>query len=92
MALNTGASESSVLRGRVITWRTGVSGPKPAASTRLHRSRSVTIPGGSSATNTDPMSASRIVRAASATVATGSIKTGVRFTRYFTGKPRLFSG
>ena len=68
---NSVASGSMVRTGRVATSPTGVSGPRPSASTRLRRSRSVRMPGGSQSTSTELMRPSRMSRAASPTVSTG---------------------
>ena len=71
-AAETGVAASTARSGRETMAATGVSGPSPSASTRLRKSRSVTMPGGSPRTSTDETFWSRMTRAASPTVASAS--------------------
>ena len=65
-------SAATVQAGALITSHSGVSGPAPAATTRVRMSRSVTIPRPSPrSTTTQVTPASAIPRAASCTLVSG---------------------
>ena len=89
-AVRVGASADTVRSGRLATSPTGVSAGRSAASTRLRRSRSVTMPSGAAApppppspsptTSSELTRSSHIRRAASATLVAAATSTGGRVT------------
>ena len=86
-------SAATVQAGAVITSDSGVSGPAPAATTRVRMSRSVTIPRPSfSSTTTQVAPASAIWRAASCTLVAGGQTSAGALISSPTGRPVEESG